>query len=77
MKRNRLEFTENLSPDDGRIGYKMIGNLKEINDAIDRFWEKRGQKKMTLREIIRSSAWERNKRKLIKIEDEDIDFYEL
>jgi len=77
MKKNGLEFVENLSPDDGRIGYKMIGNLKEINDAIDRFWEKRGQKKMTLREIIRSSAWEKNKRKLIKIEDEDIDFYEL
>jgi len=77
MKKNGLEFAENLSPDDGRIGYKMIGNLKEINDAIDRFWEKRGQKKMTLREIIRSSAWEKNKRKLIKIEDEDNDFYEL
>jgi len=77
MKKNGLEFVENLGSDDGRIGYKMIGNLKEINDAIDRFWEKRGQKKMTLREIIRSSAWERNKRKLIKIEDEDTDFYEL
>ena len=75
MKKNGEEFLENLSPNDGRIGYKSIGSLKEINDAIDKFWERRGRKKITFRDIIKAGALEK-KEYFAQLQISKEDFYE-
>ena len=75
MKKNGEEFLENLAPDDGRIGYKSIGSLKEINDAIDKFWERRGRKKITFRDIIKAGTLEK-KEYFANLQISKEDFYE-
>jgi hypothetical protein len=45
MKINGKNNTENLSNDDGRVGWKYPLNSKEIVKACEKFFDKRGMKK--------------------------------
>jgi hypothetical protein len=47
MKVNGKNNTENLSNDDGRVGWKYPLNSKEIVKACEKFFQKRGMKKNT------------------------------
>jgi hypothetical protein len=47
MKINGKNNTENLSNDDGRVGWKYPLNSKEIVKACEKFFDKRGMKKPT------------------------------
>jgi hypothetical protein len=47
MKVNGKYNAENLSNDDGRVGWKYPFNSKEISKACEKFFEKRGMKKAT------------------------------
>jgi len=47
MKINGKNNTENLSNDDGRVGWKYPLNSKEIGRACDKFFDKRRIKKAT------------------------------
>ena len=47
MKVNGKNNAENLSNDDGRVGWKYPFNSKEISKACEKFFEKRGMKKPT------------------------------
>jgi len=54
MKHNKLTLDENLSPDDGRIGYKTPRRTDEINKACNKFLESRG---------VNTSFFQKNKKK--------------
>jgi len=45
MKVNGKNNAENLSNDDGRVGWKYPFNSKEISKACEKFFDKRGMKK--------------------------------
>jgi phage-related protein len=47
MKVNKKHQVDNLSSDDGRVGWKYPLNSKEIVKACEKFFEKRGMKKPT------------------------------
>jgi hypothetical protein len=47
MKINKKLHVDNLSSDDGRVGWKYPLNSKEIVKACEKFFEKRGMKKQT------------------------------
>lgn len=37
MKKNGIATEERLTPEDARIGWRIVNNNKEINAACDRF----------------------------------------
>jgi hypothetical protein len=47
MKINKKLHVDNLSSDDGRVGWKYPLNSKEIIKACEKFFENRGMKKHT------------------------------
>jgi hypothetical protein len=47
MKINKKLHVDNLSNDDGRVGWKYPLNSKQIIKACEKFFEKRGMKKPT------------------------------
>ena len=47
MKINKKLHVDNLSSDDGRVGWKYPLKSKEIVKACEKFFEKRGMKKPT------------------------------
>jgi hypothetical protein len=52
MKINKKLHVDNLSSDDGRVGWKYPLNSKEIVKACEKFFEKRGMKKQTFMPVF-------------------------
>jgi len=52
MKINKTRIANNLSCDDGRVGWKYPLNYKEISKACDRFFSKRCMKKKTFMPVF-------------------------
>jgi hypothetical protein len=53
MKINKKLHVDNLSNDDGRVGWKYPLKSKEIIKACEKFFEKRGMKKQTFMPTIK------------------------
>jgi len=52
MKINKKLHVDNLSSDDGRVGWKYPLKSKEIVKACEKFFEKRGMKKQTFMPVF-------------------------
>jgi hypothetical protein len=53
MKINKKLHVDNLSNDDGRVGWKYPLKSKEIVQACEKFFENRGMKKQTFMPTIK------------------------